>query len=123
MKKKFVMFFILSIILSISSCSKTKVNQDFISEKSEYDILEQINDYVPNQSDIANVYHDFVKYREKANYTKETSGSIQIDSALWESETYLDSTYGFGVDSTCYKYSEDTIVISFDIEGYNGTIN
>lgn len=123
--KKYIALIIVGIfaMVGITSCKKDKPIKTTSPDLTSEIIIEEINNFRPEEQQMGIIYQKFVA--QKLLYANELKNCIadqQIDSAKWNIETYLNSTYGFRSKDTCYKNDEIIDTITFTIKGYNNNI-
>ena len=123
MKTNIVLILFAFITLGVTSCKKANPEVKETVEKTSEIVIEEINNFKPEELQMGKIYQKFVA--QKSLYANELKNSIpdqQIDSAKWNIETYLNSTYGFRSKDTCYKKDEVIDTVTFTIKGYNNSI-
>lgn len=93
----------------IFGCNKTPVDIQESNNQTGGDVISRINDFKPDRDDYAKVYRNFVAEKKLAmdNSRSGAAADERIDTARWNMETYLNSEYGFRIDT---GYFENEVV-------------
>lgn len=119
LKSIFIVLFLVGIH---SSCKKSDISNDNTPVSINSNVIEKINNFIPEDEEIGNVYRTFRQKVENSDHLKSRLADERIDSALWNMETYLNTEYGFQIDTPYYKHSEYFDTASFTVNSYNNGI-
>ncbi len=123
MKTQILLIITALTMLGAVSCKKGSNYSSLNDDQNKNNVINKINQFKPTEGEMGNVYYRFIAKKDlNMNNLKNDFLDQQIDSAIWNIETYLNTTYGFRSSDTCYKESEIIDTLTFAIKGFNNSI-
>lgn len=100
----------------IFGCNKPPLDVQKTNNQTDSEIISRINNFQPDKDDYAKVYRNFVTEKKLAmDNSRSSAADERIDTARWNMETYLNSEYGFRIDTGYFNNTIiDTVLLTID---------
>jgi hypothetical protein len=111
------------LVLVTFSCKKSEIKQPTETNLTNTELAKKINNFMPDEANMGSVYRKFISTHVNNDNTLKTSLTDGVaDTTLWNIETYLNTTYGFKIDTPYYQHSNYEEIINFTVTDYSGSV-